>query len=344
VIAALIWWHPPESSAHHLPAERFASAIRIGLRHARENPHLVRTLLYGAGFFIFASAYWALLPLVARERVAGGPEIYGGLLGAIGAGAVAGALVLPRLKTWLGADRLASAGVAGTAIAMVLFGLAREPVTGLIASLVAGLSWIAILATLNVSAQVALPGWVRGRGLSLFVTVMFGGLSLGSVAWGQIAGLIGLPTALFIAAAGLAGALPILSRWKLQTGAAEDLTPSMHWPTPVLSSDIEMDRGPVLVTVEYRVNPADRTAFLEALEPLGRSRRGDGAFDWSVFEDLAQESRFVELFYVASWLEHLRQHERVTMTDRALQERVNAFHTGETPPVVSHFVTPARPE
>src|SRR5262245_4716560 len=220
VIAGLVWWRPQEGgSTHHLPPEQFFRAIGAGLRHARYNPSLRATLIRAAGFFIFASAYWALLPLVARNRVAGGPELYGLLLGAIGAGAVVAAFALPWLKRRLGADRVVVAGTLGTAIALILFALARQPATALAASLIAGVSWIAVLATINVSAQVALPGWVRGRGLSIFGTVMFGCLTLGSAVWGKVAGLTGLRAAHLIAALGMLAAIPVLWRWHLQIGA-----------------------------------------------------------------------------------------------------------------------------
>ena len=338
VIAGLVWWRPPgDASARHLPAERFHGAIRAGLRHARNNPHLRATLIRAAGFFIFASAYWALLPLVARDQVAGGPKLYGMLLGTIGAGAVIGAFALPALKRQLGADKVVVAGTLGTALALVLYALARVPATALAASFIAGVSWIAVLATINVSAQLALPGWVRGRGLSIFGTVMFGGLTLGSALWGHVAGITSLPTAHLIAAAGAALVVPLLWRWKLQTGAGVDLTPSMHWPEPMLARELEADRGPVLVTVEYRIASADRDAFLAALQRLGNERRRDGAFDWGLFEDAAVEGRFVETFLLDSWIEHLRQHERVTNADRVVQDAVNRFHV-EGAPKVTHLI------
>jgi len=338
VIAALIWWQPAtEEAPRRLPSERFGRAIRAGLRHARHNPHLRATLIRAAGFFIFASAYWALLPLVARDQVAGDPKLYGLLLGAIGAGAVTGAFTLPFMQRRFGADMPAWAGTVGTAIAMVLYGLARQPATALVASVVAGMSWIAVLSALNVSAQVALPGWVRGRGLSIFSTVMFGGLAFGSALWGQVAALTSLPTAHFIAAAGALLVIPLLWRWKLQTGAGVDFTPSMHWPQPVLSHDIEADRGPVLVTIEYRIDPADRGAFVDAIMRLAPERRRNGAFEWDLYEDTAQAGRFLETFLLDSWMEHLRQHERVTQADRARQETVNRFQT-EGAPKVTHLI------
>lgn len=338
IIAALLWWKPAQKGTGHLPVERFTSAIRTGFRHARNNLYLRATLIRGAAFFLFASAYWALLPLVARNQIAGGPGLYGFLLGAIGAGAVAGAFMLPRLKTKLGADRLVAAGSIGTAVAMALFGLARNPATAFAASVIAGVSWIAVLSSLNVSVQISLPEWVRGRGLAMFVTVFFGAISLGSAIWGQMAGMLGLPAAHYLAAAGALLAIPLTWRWKLQTGAGLDLTPSMHWPAPIVANEVEQDRGPVLVTVEYRIDPKNRESFLAALEKLGRERRRDGAYAWGVFEDAAVEGRMIETFLVESWLEHLRQHERVTNADRVLQDAVLRFQTEGGAPVVTHLI------
>lgn len=335
-IGALLAWRPPQAAGARLPAERFASAIRSGIRHARNNPPLRATLLRAAGFFLFASAYWALLPLVAREQIGGGPELYGILLGAIGMGAVGGALALPRLTARLGPDRVVAAGAIGTAIALCLFGATREPWSALAASLLAGVCWIAAVSSLNVSAQFALPEWVRARGLAIYVTVFFGALALGSALWGQLARMTGLPMAHFIAAACALLAIPLTARWKLQTAAALDLAPSMHWPAPVVSQEIEHDEGPVLVTVEYRIIPAEREAFLVALERLAAQRRRDGACAWGIFEDVAEHGRFLETFLVESWLEHLRQHERVTNADRVLEERVHRFLLEQ--PRVTHLI------
>jgi len=331
VIAALVRWRPPKRSASRLPPEAFGNAVRAGVRHARYNPHLSATLIRTIGFFVFASAYWALLPLVARNQIVGGAALYGSLLGAIGAAAVGGAFMLRWLREKLGADRLLAAATVATSMATALFALAHESITAVAASLIAGASWIAAVSSLNVSAQVALPEWVRGRGLAVYVTVMFGSLTLGSAIWGELAAVAGVPTALLMAAAGAIIVIPLTWRWKVQTGADVDFSPSMHWPDPVTTHAIEPDRGPVLVTIEYRIDPKNRDAFLHALGRYSRARRRDGGYDWGIFEDPADEGRFVETFLTDSWLEHLRQHQRVTKADRLLEQTVRRFQIGEGP-------------
>ena len=336
VIAVFLWWRSKPAPAPSLPAEGFTSAIATGLRHARNNRHLRATLARSVGFFLFASAYWALLPLLVRGEIGGGPELYGVLLGAIGAGALAGAFVVPKLKAKTGPNGLVAVGEGGTAAALALFGMAQEPLTAAAASVLAGMCWIGVVANLNVSAQVALPNWVRGRGLAMYVTVFFGSMTLGSALWGELADALGLPLALFIAAGGALLAIPLTFRWKLQTGAKMDLTPSMHWPEPVLAETVDGDAGPVMVTVEYRIAAKDREEFLCALENLAHERKRDGAYDWGAFEDTADEGRFVETFFLDSWLEHLRQHRRVTKADRALEQAVRAHL--RHPPIVTHYI------
>lgn len=214
-----------------------------------------------------------LLPLVARNQIAGGPQLYGILLGAIGLGAVAGAFSLSNLKASFGPNGLVAAGTLGTAASLILLGVVHRSALAFLACFLAGISWISVLATLNVSVQVSLPDWVRGRGLAMFVTVFFGAMTAGSAIWGQLASGLGLPAAHFIAAAGaIAGILATWS-WKLQSGGGVDLAPSMHWPAPVVAVETDPDRGPVLITIEYRIEAQKRDAFLIAVQELGQQRR-----------------------------------------------------------------------
>ena len=180
----------------------FSAAMLQGLDQARSNRALQNTLLRSVLFYVFGSAYWALLPLIAREQLSGGAQLFGVLVGCIGAGAVAGALFLPRLRARAGLDGVVVAGTIGTALAIAGYALLRIPVLGMLASLLAGASWLACLSSLNVAAQLAVPDWVRARGMALYTAVFYGCLAVGSLIWGQVASHTGLSAALLIAAAG----------------------------------------------------------------------------------------------------------------------------------------------
>jgi MFS family permease len=343
VIGALVWWKGPPQRRAELPAETFLGAMTIGLRHTRYNPHLTATLVRTASFFLFASAYWALLPLVSRSQVSAGPALYGTLLGAIGIGAIAGALLLPRVKQRWGPNSLFALCTVGTAVATLILALSTSATVSLLAAAFAGACWLGAISTLTLSAQVALPDWVRGRGLAVFVTVMFGALSLGGLVWGKIATLAGVPASLMLAAAGALLTLPLTRRWELQTGETVDFTPALHWPAPITVHTVEGDRGPVLVTVEYRVDPGNRARFLKALFRLSYERRRDGAYSWRVFEDPSFEGRFLEAFLSESWQEHLRHHTRITNTDRLQEEAMRWCIKGDAP-ITTHLIQVHRPE
>ena len=267
IVGSLLWWREPRRSQNFASGRAFRrrDCDRFALRPAQ--PASAPNFDAGDRIFFLRQRLLGAAALVARTQIAGGgPGLYGILLGVIGAGAVAGAFFLPYLKSKFGPNGIMALGALGQALAMVLYGLAHEPLIALGASVIAGATWIAAVATLNVSAQVALPDWVRGRGLALYATVFFGCLALGSAAWGEVAAWVGLPAAHFLAAAGAVIAVPLTWRWKLQTGAEVDLTPSMHWPAPITKQAIDEDRGPVLVMVEYRIDPKNRVAFLEAID------------------------------------------------------------------------------
>lgn len=333
VVGAVLWWREPRSRVPRLPPEHLSNAVLMGLRYTRNNSPLRATLVRACVFGFFASAYWALLPLITREQIAGGAELYGLLLGTIGASAVACAFVLPRLHAVFGANGLAWIGTLGTVVATALYGLAGSPATAFAASVIAGACWIATLSSLNVSAQIALPDWVRGRGLAMFVMAFYAGLTAGSVVWGQVAGSVGLSDALFVAAIGALTSIPLTWRQKLETAAGLDLTPSMDGPVRIQAPTIEPDRGPVLVTTQYDINPKHRTAFLSALNRLARERRRDGGYRWRTFEDPNVAGRFYETYLTDSWLELLRQQVRMTKADRPLLKAAERFQVNGAPKV-----------
>jgi hypothetical protein len=180
---------------------------------------------------------------------------------------------------------------------------------------------------------------VKARGLSVYFVVFNGGLAIGSPLWGLAAGEFGIQLALLLSAGGLAVAAMLTLGWKLPPAEAPDLTPSMHWPAPLIAiEDLEAEKGLVMVEIEYRINPACRDEFAAALIELARIRRRDGAIFWQHFVDVADPGRNVEVFLTESWLQHLRQHERVTVADQATEKRVRSFHTGDAPVRIVHLV------
>ena len=336
VIAALLWWRRPAPSESVL-SEDFLGAFRAGLRYTRASPELHTVLLRAAVFFLFASAVWALLPLVARQMLDGTAGFYGLMLGAVGAGAILGAVLMPKLRQRLDVDGLLllASLLAAAVMAALVAAPPRWAAVGLM--LLLGLGWIIALTTLNGVAQAILPNWVRGRGLAVYLTVFNGAMAAGSLGWGLIAQQVGVPTTLLAGAAGLAVVALIFHRIKLPSGEA-DLQPANHWPEPLLAEPVENDRGPVMIQIDYRVRREDREAFLLALKRLAIERRRDGAYAWGITEYTAESERLMEWFLVESWAEHLRQHHRVSQADADLQGEVLKFHIGPEKPVVQHFL------
>jgi len=341
VVAVLYRWRR-RANPTQLPAERFISALRTGARFARNAPALQAAAIRGCGFFVFASALWSLLPLVARQLVGGGPETFGILVASIGAGAVAGALLLPRVRELCSPDGLiAGATVLYAAATLTLAHLTQLPVLSL-AMMVTGAAWLSVVSTLQVAAQMALPDWVRSRGLAVFMTAFMGSMTLGSLFWGKLADEVGMQTSLTIAAIAAVVVIALTKRWRITGIESADLRPSMHWPTPITHDSVTHDRGPVMVTIRYRVPAANAARFLERVRNLGRSRRRDGAFAWHILQDSEEAESYLESFMVESWLEHLRQHERVTDADRSLQEDIQSLLVPGSRPEVAHYISPAR--
>jgi quinol monooxygenase YgiN len=207
-----------------------------------------------------------------------------------------------------------------------------------------GVAWIALMSSFNVAAQAAVPAWVRARGLAVYLLVFQGGMAAGSVVWGAVAARLGIPVALLAAGAGLLLGLLAARRYRLARGEALDLTPSLHWPQPTVLIELPAEHGPVLVAVEYRIDPAQAADFARAMQEVRLERLRDGAMRWELFQDPADPQRYVETVLVESWVEHLRQHERVTLADREAETHARALHIGPTPPTVTHLIAVRAPE
>lgn len=330
------WKRVPQKSA--LPTERFIGAIRSGMRYVQYAPELRAVLVRAAVFISCASALWALLPLVARQQLKLDSFGYGVLLGCLGVGAVTGAFMLPKIRRQFSTDRLLVGATILYAIANLAVAYLNNLVLVCAALLVAGVSWIAMMSSLNAAAQLAVPGWVQARSLGVYQLVFQGGIAAGSAVWGIIAEHFGNSIALLGATIGLILGLVAALRYRLIAGEKLDLTPSSHWSEPNVVIELRPDDGPVLITVEYHIDLKQSPEFAKAMHDVSISRRRDGAIRWGLFHDTAIPHRYLETFVVESWAEHLRQHERVTIADRAAQERASSFHVGDAPPVVSHLI------
>jgi MFS family permease len=337
VLWVLFRWDRP-AAAGALPAERLVGAMRAGVRYVRYAPAFRAVLIRSAAFVSGAAGLWALLPTVARDHGDWGPAGYGVMLGSLGAGAVLGTLLLPSVRRGKSADVVVAGGT--VLFAACAAGVALLPALWVrcLLLLPAGAAWLAALTTLSSSAQSLLPAWVRARALSVYLLVFYGGMAAGSVLWGAVAGPLGVPLALLASAGWTAVALLAGLRYRLPAGPPPAVEPSRHWPEAPALPVAEYERGPVLVTVEYRV-PADRVAeFRAAAGPLRAARLRDGAIRWDLFQDAEDTERLVEVFLVESWLGHLRQHERVTDEDWAHVAAARALHAGDHPPRVTHLV------
>lgn len=326
-----------------LPSERFFGALRVGLGFAKQAPRLQIVLLRALAFFIMMSGMWAFIPLIVRQEVGAGPELYGFMLGSMGAGAVVTGLSLTQIRNRFSPDVIVGLGT--LVAAGVLLGLAylRIPVLLCLVMFVGGGAWIGVLSTLQVSAQMALPAWVRARGLAIYVTVFMGTTAIGAAMWGRLAASTSITAALLTAAGVGLIALAITLRLRLSDVEAEGLEMAQPLPDPELAMPMEPNEGPVMVTVEYDIETDKAKAFQEAMRDVRRMRLRNGAMGWSLFQDAAVPSRFVESFIEESWLAHLRQHERQTIEDMAFREVAEAFHRGSEPPRVSHLIARRAP-
>jgi MFS family permease len=337
VIAAAAAWRSARGT-RALPAEHVTAAVRTGLRYVLHAPPLQVVLLrLGVHVFCF-SAVPALLVVASRSRLGLDAGGYGLLYGCFGLGGAAGALALPRLRGRFAADRIVP--VAAGVLAVGLVALATLRSATLLAPILAlaGASSVLVLSSLNLAAQSVLPGWVRGRGLALYLLTFQAALAGGAAVWGVVAASAGVSTALSLAAAGMVAAhlASVLAGARLALTDRVDLTPA-HWTEPEFALEPEMSEGPVRIEIEYRIDADDTQAFIRAMRELRRTRRRDGAMQWSLYQDLSDPERHVESFVVSSWAEHERQSERAVHSDRGAVERVLALHRGD-PPRVSHLL------
>jgi MFS family permease len=321
-----------------LPAEHVLGAMRAGARYVTHAPALDTVLIRAGAYIICFSSLPALLAVVAREQLDASALDYGILLGALGVGGVAGTLLLPRLRQRIAPDRLVVPATLVYGGTLAALGALGDFAAALPLMVVMGLANMTVMSSLNIAAQSVLPSWVRGRGLAVYQLVFAVCMAIGAAVWGALAASSGTDAALTVAGGGLLIVAALAALFPLRVTEGIDVTPAHHTEPHVGDVALDPDDGPVVVTVEYKVEPEHVPEFVAAMRELRRVRRRDGALQWTLSQDVEQPLRQVESFLVASWAEHERQLERTTQSDEALFARVQNAHAGRGEPLVRHLL------
>jgi MFS family permease len=335
---ALFFWRRPEAESESR-RERFVPALRAGGRYVWHEPVVRRILLRVILFVAPAMALWALLPLIASQRLGLGAAAYGALFGAFGLGAIVGAAVLGRVRDRLSTNGLLTAAGLVYAAASALIVLVPSLPAALMILVLAGLAWLAVVSTFAAELQLFLPAWVRARGFAIYMVTFTGSMTVGALVWGLVAEGVGLRPAFLFSAVVLLGGVVAGVFIRVPETSHLDREPAVYWPEARLAFDPQPDTGPVLVSVEFIVTPEREVAFLEAMDHLRQSRRRTGATRWELYRDGDRPDRFIEIFSVPSWEEHLRQHGgRLTATDREVEEAALGF--SDPPARAQHLLPP----
>ena len=318
--------------------ERLLSGIASGLRYARHSQAMRSLILRNLIFAVCASVFWALLPVIARDELGLGAGGFGLLSAGFGTGAIFGALALPRQLAHRSLNAVVTSGVLLWTLAMLLIAASVYMVLVLVAAFAAGIAWVTVFASLSAGTQSAAPAWVRARAVSMNLVSNQASLALGSAIWGALATAYGIRTTL-VASAIVIAVLHALNRSvRVEMASEADITPGSRLPELAILDEPSPDDGPVLIQVEYRIDPENRGPFLRAIHEAGPTRRRNGATSWRVFRDLGEEGRYVERYIIASWAEYVRLRSRMTVTDRRLQDAVAEFQRADIPIRVSRLI------
>ncbi len=333
---ALLMWRRPAPEDPPLP-EPFVAALRAGGRYVRYSPVMRRFMLRLCLFLVPGVALWALLPLLASQRLGFGAGGYGLLLAALGVGAILGAVIMPRLRAALSQNQMLVAASLVYALVLAVVAVVRVPAVVALALVPAGTCWMAVLSNLGADVQLFLPEWVRARGLGSYQTVFFGAQALGAFGWGLVAEYAGLVPAFLLAATATAAGAATVGAWPLMDVRHLNRQTAVYWPEPRLTVEPELTAGPIVVEVTYVVKPDNEGAFLALMGKLRRSRMRTGAVQWGIFRAGELRDQLVELYVVPTWDEHLRQHSgRLTGFEEELERQVRALAEGE--PRVAHLL------
>jgi hypothetical protein len=318
--------------------ETVLSGVMSGLRYARNSLAMRSLLIRNVCFSLCASAFWALLPVIARDQLQLGAGGFGLLSGGFGLGAIIGALSIPRQLERRSLNVVVNwATIAWTGI-VVLLAATDLVVLAILAAGVCGAAWVSVLAGVSAGVQSSAPAWVRARAVSVNLVAMQASLALGSAIWGVAASTVGTRIALSASAGTMLLLLAISRRARVAMGEEADVAPGARLPDLAIATEPLPTDGPVQIQIEYRIDPEHRAAFLHDIYAMEPVRRRNGAIGWRVFRDLGEEGLFVERFIVASWAEYVRLRTRATAADRHLQERLEQLQRRDVEVRISRLI------
>ena len=337
MIFAIRRWKPRELKLPGVPETLF-SGVRAGLRYARHSAAMRSLIIRNLSFAVCASAFWALLPVIARDQLGLGAGGYGLLSAGFGTGAVVGALAIPGQLQRMSLNALVTSGILLWAAATILIAATGLTPFALLGAFCSGMAWVSVFASLAAGTQSSAPAWVRARALATNLVATQASLALGSALWGAFAEVTNTRIALAVSAALLLTLHLVYRHVHVAMGSDADVTPSMPLADLTVAVEPMPDDGPVLIQIEYQVEPADRAEFLHAIAAVEPTRRRNGAAGWRVYRDVGVDGRFVERYVIASWSEYIRLRSRMTVADRELQDRVTKLQRTDLPVRVSRLI------
>jgi MFS family permease len=338
VMIVVVYPYPSPGAPIPGVPETLLSGIQSGLRYARHSKPLRSLVVRNFSFSLCASALWALMPLVARDQLSLGAGGYGTLMASFGAGAIVGALAIPQQMSRRSLNSIVTSGVVLWAVAATLVALTALLPLAILGAAAAGAAWVTVLSSLAAGTQSVAPAWVRARAVATNLVTNQASLALGSILWGVVATHFGTPIAIGASVVAMLLLLALNRRIRVAFADEADVTPGARLPDLAIPMMPAPEDGPVLIQIEYRIAPENRTAFLKAVHKLERIRRRNGAGSWRVFRDLEHDGRFVERFVIDSWAEYTRLRTRMTQTDRRVQESAEQFQQPDEPIRTSRYI------
>lgn len=334
--------HQQNQQQNSLPPENIIRAIRVQMRYVRYS-QAARVLIVRAGLFtLCSSALLSPWPLLAKHELGAGSMSFGLLLGSFGMGAiVCGIVILPRLGVKASVESLITGSIALLAIVTFTVGYAQDFGILCIAMALGGAAYITIISKFYTIGVKSAPKWIGARVLAIYLLILNGGSVVGSVIWGTVSNVFGIPIALLVASLALGASIIAKKRYNSTLLDDLDFTPaSDHWSLPPQSLiDPSQNENQALITIEYnKIDPKLSDEFEQSVHELGRTLKSEGMAYWELFQDPADIGHYIEIRIADTWTDHIRQHEYVTRNVQVMENRIRELIKDCPQPIISHYI------